>query len=77
MSRVINKAEAVGGYYYKARKLPAQIGIKKALRNNYQWFRRMHLQGRKLIDEGIDRGRKDRSIFYKMEQRLRKKWEWE
>ncbi len=67
----------MGANFYKARKLPSEIGIDKALRNNYQWLRRMYLQGRKLIDIGIDWSRKERSLFYEMEQKFKEKWGWE
>ena len=76
MSRIISKAEAISADYYKARKFPVKIGVEKALKNNYLWFRRMYLQGRELIDEGIDMSRKERSIFYEMERKFKNKWGW-
>lgn len=75
MLRVINKAKAIEGIYYKARKVPEQIGLEKALRNNYQWlWRRVIIEGRKVIDEGLDKSREIRSIFYDAEKRWLKRW---
>jgi len=79
MARVIAKADAVGASYYKTRvtiNINTAEGLQRALRNNYQWFRRQYLQGKKLIDIGIDKLRSERSPFYKMEQKFKDKWGW-
>lgn len=73
--RVAKRARELGADYYKVRKLPEQIGLKKTLRNNYQWLRRKVKQGYEIIDIGFDRGRKGRrGIFYKAEKEWLKLW---
>ncbi|MCK5492133.1 MAG: hypothetical protein KAJ14_03375, partial [Candidatus Omnitrophica bacterium] len=73
--RVAKKALKIGADYYKPVKKVSDIGIKKAMRNNYQWLRRKIQQGYKIIDIGLDRARKGgRGIFYKAEKRWLKLW---
>ena len=74
--RVAKKALEIGAEYYIPRKTVQEIGIDRALRNNYQWLRQKYLQGYKYIDEGLDLGRKDRGLFYAAESRWRNLWGW-
>ncbi|MBI4846532.1 MAG: hypothetical protein HY810_08735 [Candidatus Omnitrophica bacterium] len=76
MERVISKAKKIGADYYKARKPVDPNNIGRALKNNYQWLRRNVVeQGKKVVDIGIDVGRKSRSIFYEAERRWLTLWE--
>ncbi|MFA5337353.1 MAG: RHS repeat-associated core domain-containing protein [Candidatus Omnitrophota bacterium] len=75
--RFAKKALKIGAERYVPRKEVAEIGIKKALRNNYQWLRRKFMQGYEIIDEGLDPKRVGKpGIFYEAETRWRKLWKW-
>jgi hypothetical protein len=73
--RVAKEAKRIGAKYYVPRKSIQEIGLKKALRNNYQWFYRKVKEGYKVIDIGVDPARKGaRGLFYQAEQRWKNLW---
>jgi len=75
--RVAKEALEIGAEHYVPRKAVSEIGLRKALRNNYQVLRRKFLQGYELIDKGLDPKRVgNRGIFYEAETRWRKLWGW-
>jgi hypothetical protein len=74
-TRVAKKALKIGANYYKPTKEVLEIGIKKAMSNNYQWLRRKVKQGYEIINIGLDRKREGtRGIFYQAEKKWLKLW---
>ena len=73
--RVAAYANKIGAKHYVPRKSVGDIGLMKAMRNNYQWFYRKVKAGYEVIDIGIDKSRNVRGIFYEAEQRWKSLWD--
>ena len=73
--RVATAAKRIGAEYYMPLKDVAEIGLKKAMRNNYQWLRRQYLSSKRIVDIGVDKARQTgRGIFYEAEERWLNRW---